>query len=168
MLNDLSAFTDVWRKKKAFGDTEGDARTGRLAEVDSFFLYFMDDGTFGREEGFGDRGFWLRGNGEGEVVLRALERVKAFRFRLRGGGAGDTVTVSNGGKGSITVSLAPNETREFVLPATAEGFPYYDTLLHVLRFRSRRGWVAPRSDARSLGSFVSISLDAERRPVAIP
>ena len=53
MLNDLSVFTEPWRKKRPFGFT-GDA--SRHADPDAYFLYFMDDGAWGREEWGGARG----------------------------------------------------------------------------------------------------------------
>jgi len=55
------------------------------------------------------------------------------------------------------------ETRELRLEARDEGFPYYDTRLHVLRFRSRTGRRAGASDPRFLGAFLEIELQAERR-----
>ncbi len=68
MLNDLSVFTDTWRKKRPYGDTEGNAREGRLADANAYYLYFLGEGAFGREDAFGRRGFWLRGGSRAEVV----------------------------------------------------------------------------------------------------
>src|SRR6185295_697426 len=42
MLNDLSVFTDTWRKKRPYS---------------SYDLYFLDDGTYGQESSFGEEGF---------------------------------------------------------------------------------------------------------------
>ena len=61
MLNDLSVFTDAWRKKVPYGDTEGDAHKHWPADPKAYFLYFMDDGTYGKETRDGAEGFWLRG-----------------------------------------------------------------------------------------------------------
>jgi hypothetical protein len=160
MLNDLSIFTDTWRKKRPYGDTEGNAREGRLADEDAYYLYFLDDGAFGREDAFGRRGFWLRGASEAEVVLRALEPVKSFRVAATGGPAGDVVTVGLAG-GEIPVRAG--ERMELVVRASGPGFPYYDTFLHVLRFRSRAGRTAGGSDRRFLGAFIEIEVDADRR-----
>jgi hypothetical protein len=60
--------------------------------------------------------------------------------------------------------VRPGETREEILAAVDEGFPYYDTWLHVLRFRSRTGRRAGGSDPRVLGAFLEIAVEAERRP----
>src|SRR6185503_19260248 len=43
MLNDLGVCTEPWRKKRPFGDTEGDPQQHRPADPASYFLYFMDD-----------------------------------------------------------------------------------------------------------------------------
>ena len=163
MLNDLSVFTDTWRKKRPYGDTEGNAREGRLADANAYYLYFLDDGAFGREEAFGRRGFWLRGATRAEIVLRALEPVRRMKFRVTGGPAGDVVSVGFGTGGEVAVRAA--ETRELVLEPRDAGFPYYDTRLHVVTFRSHTGRTAGGADPRVLGAFVEIELDAERAGV---
>jgi hypothetical protein len=160
MLNDLSVFTDTWRKKRPYGDTEGDARAGRLADANAYYLYFMDDGSYGREDAFGRRGFWVRGGSDAEIVLRALEPVRLFRIRVTGGPGGDVVGVRYGAGGEL--ALRAQEVKEVTIAAAGPGFAYYDTRLHVLRFRSRGGR-ATGGDPRVLGSFVEIELDAERR-----
>jgi hypothetical protein len=162
MLNDLSVFTETWRKKRPYGDTEGDARSGRLADANAYYLYFMDNGAYGREDAFGRRGFWLRGGSEAEIVLRALEPVKALRFRMTGGPGGDIVDVRYGSGAELT--LRPQETKDTRLVAPGAGFPYYDTELSVLRFRSRGGRAASAGDPRVLGAFVEIEVDADRHP----
>ena len=50
MLNDLSVFTEPWRKKQPYGDTEGDAHKHWPADPKAYYLYFLDDGTYGRKE----------------------------------------------------------------------------------------------------------------------
>ena len=47
MLNDLAVFTEAWRKKQPYGDTEGDPRRHWPADPKAYYLYFMDDGTYG-------------------------------------------------------------------------------------------------------------------------
>jgi hypothetical protein len=160
MLNDLSIFTDPWRKKRPFGDTEGDARVGRSADPHAYYLYFPDDGTFGRDEREGVAGFWLRGGARAEVILRAHEPVRRIRIAVTGGPAGDEVWVSAGGR-SETLRVGPAEiaSAEF---ETSAGFQWYDSFIHVLRFRSTRGAALPGSD-RTVGAFVRIDLDVEPR-----
>ena len=149
MLNDLSVFTETWRKKRPFGFV-GNAQ--RPADADAFFLYFMDDGTHGREEWAGRPGFWLRGDRSAEVVLRAFDLAPVDRvvLRLTGGPMGDSVDVRLGWHGE-RVRLSPGETRDVELRA-GRGLPYYDTYLHVLHLRSRRGAALP--DGRVVSAFV--------------
>ena len=160
MLNDLSVFTDAWRKKVPYGDTEGDAHKHWPADPKAYWLYFMDDGTYGKETRDGVEGFWL-GRPRAEVVLRALEPVRRVRVRLTGGPIGDHVTVRICGVDQAA-EVAADETRELVFEPGA-GFPYYDTFVNVLRFRSERGQSMP-GDLRPRGAFVSIALEVDRRP----
>jgi hypothetical protein len=156
MLNDLAVFTEPWRKKRPFGFV-GDPRGGRGADPDAFFLYFLDDGTFGKEESAGEAGFWLRAGERAEIVVRAfdLAPVRRIAIRLRGGPLGDVVTVRRGFS-STRVTLGPGQVQDVGLPVE-RGLRYYDTYLHVLRLRSRRG--APLADGRAVGAFVSLRLE---------
>jgi hypothetical protein len=154
MLNDLSVFTEGWRKKVPFGFV-GNAR--RHADPDAYNLYFMDDGTFGKET-WGERtGFWLRAGERAEVVVRAfdLAPVRQIVVEVTGGPMGDSVTVRRGWS-SHRLAVRPGEVREVSLPV-GKGLRYYDTYLHVLRFRSRRG--SPLPDGRSVGAFVRLRLE---------
>jgi hypothetical protein len=159
MLNDLSVFTDPWRKKRPIGDTEGDPH--RNADLQAYYLYFPDDGTFGRDEREGVPGFWLRGRAEAEVILRAHEPVRRIKVTVIGGPAGDEVQVEAGGR-SQTLRVGPGESASAELPTRA-GFQWYDSFLHVLRFRSARGGALPGGD-RNLGAFVRIELEVDVRP----
>jgi hypothetical protein len=149
MLNDLSVFTETWRKKRPFGFV---GNMQRPADADAFFLYFMDDGTHGREDWAGRLGFWLRGGERAEVVLRAFDLAPVDRvvLRLSGGPMGDTVDVRLGTRGE-RVRLSPGQARDVELRA-GRGLPYYDTYLHVLRLRSQRGAALP--DGRVVSAFV--------------
>jgi len=161
MLNDLSVFTEPWRKKRPVGDTEGDPRRNRPAEPSAYYLYFPDDGTFGRDEVDGQIGFWLRAGARSEVILRALEPVKKMKVTVTGGPAGDEVTATIAGR-SERLSVAPgaSATAEF---DTAAGYQWYDTFLHVLHFRSARGAPLPSTERRA-GAFVRIELEVDPRP----
>ena len=150
MLNDLSVFTEAWRKKVPYGDTEGDAHKHWPADPKAYYLYFMDDGTRGKESRDGIEGFGLHGP-RAELVLRALEPVRRIRVRLTGGATGDRVAVRVCGREQVA-QLAPNESRELVFEPGA-GFPYYDTFLTVLNFESDPDGVS-----------VSIALEVDRRP----
>ena len=164
-LNDLSIFTEPWRKKRPFGDTEGNRREGRAADPNAYYLYFPDDGTWGKEVAFGGEGFWLRGGQRAEVILRALEPVRRMTVRVTGGPAGDEVSLRVGSRSEKWV-LRPGETQERVIEP-APGFDYYGTALYVLNFRSTRGQTSPEAsvgEPRKLGTFVQLSLEAEPRP----
>jgi hypothetical protein len=81
--------------------------------------------------------------------------------RLTGGPIGDHVTVRICGVDQAA-EVAADETRELVFEPGA-GFPYYDTFVNVLGFRSERGQSMP-GDLRPRGTFVSIALEVDRRP----
>ena len=159
MLNDLSVFTDAWRKKVPYGDTEGDAHKHWPADPKSYFLYFMDDGTRGKETRDGVEGFGLF-RPRAEVVLRALEPVRRVKVRVAGGSPGGRVSVRMCG-GEQTAELAADETRELVFEPGA-GFPYYDTFVTVVQFRAERAQGGSGDDLRA--PFVSIALEVDRRP----
>jgi len=165
MLNDLAVFTELWRKKRSYGDTEGDAHRNWPADPKAYYLYFADNGTYGREAEGGVEGFWLRGGQPAEVILRALEPVKRVTLRVVGGPAGDDVSLGIG-LDRQRFQLAPGQVGEASF-TPGRGFPYYDTFVHVVRMRSRRGGssppVAAGQEERTLGSFVSIALETDRR-----
>jgi hypothetical protein len=164
MLNDLSVFLDVWRKKRPYGDTEGDPATGRRAEPTAYYLYFLDDGTYGQEAAFGGNGFWLRGGETAEVVLRALEPVRAIRLRVSGGPAGDLVTVRLG-RARQRVVVGALKSQAARLEPRGRGYGFYDSFVYLLKLESRYRGTSPE-DPRGLGAFVQISLEVDDRGVA--
>ena len=165
MLNDLSVFTEPGRKKVPYGDTEGDPHRNWPADPKAFYLYFLDDGTYGKETLDGVEGFWLGGAEPAEVVLRALEPVRRLHVRATGGPIGDHVTVRACGL-EQSVEVGAGETREIVC-LLGPGFPYYDTFLTLLRVQSARGQ-SPPGDLRPRGAFVSIALEVDKRPRRLP
>jgi hypothetical protein len=188
MLNDLSFNVDAWRKKQRVGDTEGHPRLGWPSDPKAFWLYFPDDGTWGREvrlAGPGEErgptprardqedgapwqveGFWLRGGQRAEVLLRALEPVRTLTLRLYGGPAGDDVEVELAGRRErLSVPAGGFARAEF---EPGPGFLYYGSFVHALRFRSTRGAVRAEearafAEPRARGAFVEIGLEVERR-----
>jgi hypothetical protein len=163
MLNDLSIFTERWRKKRPFGDM-GDEHRNRPADPKAYYLYFPDDGAYGKEIVGGSEGFWLRGGKEAEVILRALEPVRRVTISLTGGPAGDVVEVRLG-RVTRRVQLAPRERRSFAID-TGKGFQHYDTFIHIVRFRSERGATIFDPVERVLGAFVEFKLEVSRRPTS--
>ena len=151
MLNDLSVFTEAWRKKQVYGFM-GDPVKRRPADPTAYTLYFTDDGTGGREVYEGRDGFWVHGGRDAEVIVRALDLkpVRQVVVGATGGPQGDRLTCRLGGEAStLTLSAGGSGEATFTPP---RGFPYYETFLYVLRCRSASGG----SDAR--GAFVTLKL----------
>ena len=82
-------------------------------------------------------------------------KMGALVVEVTGGPMGDSVTVRRGWS-SHRLSVRPGEVRKARLPV-GRGLRYYDTYLHVLHLRSRRG--APLADGRAVGAFVRIRLE---------
>jgi len=142
MLGDLSVFTDVWRKRRPF---------------DGYFLWFLDDSTFGQETSFDEEGFWLRGSERAEVVLQAPRPPARVRLKLTAGPAGDIVTARIGSVRQRVV-LAPLKSSEIVFETPRAALGYYGTSLYLLKLGSRYGGKT-ETDERMLGSFVRIWLE---------
>ena len=107
MLNDLSVFTEPWRKKQVYGFM-GDPVKRWPADPTAYTLYFTDNGTAGRETFEGRDGFWVHGGRDAEVIVRALDikRVRQVVVDAEGGPAGDRLTCSLGGE-TNTLILSP-------------------------------------------------------------
>jgi len=142
MLGDLSVFTDVWRKRRPFDD---------------YFLWFLDDGTFGQETSFDEEGFWLRGGERAEVVLQAPRPPVRVRLKVTAGPAGDIVTARIGSVRQRVV-LQPRKTSEIVFETPRAALGYYGTSLYMLKLGSRYGGET-ETDPRTLGSFVVLQLE---------
>lgn len=139
MLSDLPVFTDVWRKRRPYP---------------GYFLWFLDDGTFGQETSFGAEGFWLRGGARAEVVLQSLATASRLRLRVTAGPAGDIVT-ARVGRDRKRLVLQPLRTDELVFDSPRPALGYYGTTLYRLELGSRQG-AATETDTRPLGSFVVV------------
>jgi hypothetical protein len=166
MLNDLTIFGELWRKKQPFGDVGEEGPHGRPPAATAYYLYFPDDSTYFREVAHGGEGFWLRGGTEGEVILRTLGPARSAKVRLLGGPEGDRVMVRLGARSTrLALTSAEEHTLFFEL---GEGVVYHGDHLHVLRFRSSDGAIVNDPAPRRLGTFVRIDLDLEphRDPTA--
>jgi hypothetical protein len=162
MLGDLSVFTDVWRKHRPYNAPGGDPGRRPVGSPPAYFLWFLDDGTYGQETSFEEEGFWLRGGAEAEVVVQTLAPPSAIRLVVTAGPAGDILTVRLGRRRQRLV-LRPLRGDEIVLAEPEPFLGYYGTSLYRLRLGSRYGG-EPGGDRRHLGSFVRIILDEERLP----
>lgn len=155
MLNDLTLFTQMGRKKQPVGDV-GDELARRPPDPRSYSLYFPDDSTYRREEAFGGTGFWLRGGTSGEVLLRAWRPVRTLRLTLVGGPEGDRVWF-RAGACREAVALGPRLWRSFECAAGAS-HTYHGTELYRLHFRSTHGATVHDPHERLLGTFVLVEL----------
>jgi hypothetical protein len=151
MLNDLSLFTEPWRKKQPYGDTEGDAHRNWPADPKSYYLYFLDNGTKGRETRDGVEGFTLMPEARTEVVLRSLEPVRQAIVRLSAAGTG-RVSVRLGGQTRV-VELSDGAPASVTFEP-GSGFQHYDSFLYRTVFDSDVGRPV----------FVRIDLQVNRRP----
>ena len=142
MLSDLSVFTDVWRKRRPYP---------------GYFLWFLDDGTFGQETSFDVEGFWLRGGHSAQVVLQSLAPAARVRLRVTAGPQGDILTARIG-RDRQRVVLQPLRTSELVFDVPRAELGYYGTELYLLELGSRFGGMTEK-DQRELGSFVVVEID---------
>jgi hypothetical protein len=159
MLNDLSIFTELWRKKVPYGDTLG--RHGEPADPASYWLYFVDDGTTGKARAYGVEGFWLRPGAEAEVILRALEPVGLVRVRVYPGPGGDRVQVRLGKRAPTTLYVGEGEIRAVTLDPGAP-YVFYDSFVYTLRLRSDLSGKSPPGEPER-GGFIQLSLDPRKR-----
>ncbi len=156
MLGDLSVFTDVWRKRRPYNAPGGDPSRRPPGAPPSFFLWFLDDGTYGQESSFGKEGFWLKGGASADVVLQSLAPPARVRLAVTAGPGGDIVTARLG-RNRQRLVLAPLRSGEIVFESPSAGLGYYGTRVHLLRLGSRYGGTTDR-DGRTLGSFVYVEL----------
>jgi hypothetical protein len=156
MLGDLSVFTDVWRKHRPYNAPGGDPGRRAPGAPPSYFLWFLDDATFGQESSFGKEGFWLRGGAVGDVVLQALVPPARIRVAVTAGPGGDIVTVRLG-RDRRRLVLPPLRTQEVAFDGPRPALGYYGTALYPFRLASRYGG-STTQDPRTLGSFVYIEL----------
>lgn len=147
MLGDLSVFTDVWRKRRPY---------------DGYFLWFLDDGTFGQETSFDREGFWLRGGQGAEVVVQANAPAARIRLEVTAGPKGDIVTARIGSERRRVV-LPPLRTSEIVFDAPSAALGYYGTGLYLLRLGSRYSGETD-DDKRGLGAFVRVRVEGIAQP----
>lgn len=162
MLNDLSFNIAPHRRKVPFGDM-GDLQKNWPADPKAYWLYFPDDGTYGKEVTDGRESVRVRPGQRAELILRALEPVTRMTFAVAGGLAGDSLVIEVGGA---------QETQELSIERQVEfrpkrGLLYYDSFLYVIHLESRLASEPPAGgDVRARGPLVRITLEVEKRPAA--
>lgn len=143
MLNDLSFCTDAWRKKQPFDDVEGDPPLHRPGAHHGYWLYFPDDGTFGREripdlfhkDGEPVEGFRVKRGGSTEVLLRANEPIDWIDVTLVGMKTIDDIEIFAGASSERALVAGLGSVRLRVFP----GAPvmYYDSFVYSVKVQSR-------------------------------
>ncbi len=143
MLNDLSFCTDAWRKKQPYDDVEGYPRLHRPGSKHGYWLYFPDDGTFGREvipgmslpDGEPMEGYRVRRAESTEVLLRANEPVDWIEVTLFGTQTGDDLEVSAGGASQRALVPAVGAIKFRIVPGPP--VMYYDSFVYSVTAKSR-------------------------------
>lgn len=162
MLNDLSFNIAPQRRKVPFGDM-GDQQKNWPADPKAYWLYFPDDGTFGKEAAESNEGVRVRAGERAELILRAMEPVARMTFTVTGLAAGDSLKVAVDGDRQ-GVELGGAGERKLVFQPR-RGFLYYDSFLHVIHVDSRLAGLAPagEAEARARGPLIRIALEVQRR-----
>ncbi len=128
----------------------------------SYFIYLVDDNTYGKEM----QGFWVRGEREAEMGLRAWKPAEAVSVRLRNGPIANRVKVKIGGE-KRKIDLTPGQEKVVIFEVDPD-FVYYNlagdpSYIYKIAVSSRTGFV-PRfhdpnnRDPRYLGVFAEIFL----------
>ncbi len=166
MLNDLSFCTEAWRKKQPYDGAEGDPPLHRPGTHHGYWLYFPDDGTFGREtipgmflkDGEPMEGFSVKRGEPTEVLLRANEPVDWIEVTLFGARTGDDIEIEAGAAPERTLVPAGGQVALRVFPGPS--VMYYDSFVYSVRARSRG--VALSSETEH--TLVRLALHVSPRP----
>lgn len=168
MLNDLALCTDAWRKKQAYDDVEGDAPLHRPGSRHGYWLYFPDDGTFGKEplpgltlwDGEPAEGFRVRRGRTTEILVRANEPVDWIDVTLRAQSVSDEIVIDTG-RASETRSVTPGADVTFSIQP-GSSLMYYDSFVYSVRVTSR----ASRGDSfdDKTSTLVRFALHVSPRP----
>lgn len=163
MLNDLSFCTDAWRKKQPYDDVLGYPRLHRPGSRHGYWLYFPDDGTFGREpipgmalpDGEPMEGFRVRRGEATEVLLRTNEPVDWIDVTLFGTRSGDDIEVSAGDASQRALVPAVGGVTFRIVPGPP--VMYYDSFVYSVTARSR-GVAVPSDPKRPRAEHVLVRL----------
>jgi hypothetical protein len=171
MLNDLSFCTDAWRKKQPYDDVEGDPPLHRPGSRHGYWLYFPDDGTFGREtipgmffkDGEPMEGFRVKRGGRTEVLLRANEPVDWIDVTLIGMRTVDDIEVDAGGAPERALVPGLGSVRFRVFPGPY--VMYYDSFVYSVHVESRGVAVTQNPDSsQTEHALIRLALHVSPRP----
>ena len=175
MLNDLSFCTDAWRKKQPYDDADGDPPLHRPGSRHGYWLYFPDDGTFGREtipgmyltDGEPMEGFRVKRGSRTEVLLRANEPVDWIEVTLIGMQANDDIEISAGAAPQRALVPGLGSVRFRVLPGPR--VMYYDSFVYSLTAQSRGVVVTQTPDSgQTEHALIRLALHVSPRPAPRP
>ena len=157
MLNDLPFNTNPRARRVMLDPDDPDDPDDSF---DPFDLYFLDDGTYLREDGLG--GFWVKSRRRAEIVLRTSPPPAAIVFDLRNGPVANRVHVAVDGQAQ-TVTLEPDQTTTLRLHPTTR-FTFGDEYVFRLIITSESGGVPmmhseANEDFRALGVFVGLRVE---------
>ena len=171
MLNDLSFCTDAWRKKQPYDDAEGDPPIHRPGSRHGYWLYFPDDGTFGREtipgmflpDGEPMEGFRVKRGGKTEVLLRANEPVDYIDVTLVGMRTIDDIEIEAGEASQR--ALVPGLGLVRLRVAPGPHVMYYDSFVYSVRVESRGVAVTENPDSsQTEHTLIRLALHVSPRP----
>ncbi len=171
MLNDLSFCTDAWRKKQPYDDVEGDPPLHRPGARHGYWLYFPDDGTFGREtipgmffkDGEPMEGFRVKRGGTTEVLLRANEPVDWIDVTLIGMRTIDDIEIDAGGASQRALVAGLGSVRFRVFPGPP--VMYYDSFVYSVHAQSRGVAITVSPDAsQTEHALIRLALHVSPRP----
>ncbi len=171
MLNDLSFCTDAWRKKQPYDDVEGDPPLHRPGSRHGYWLYFPDDGTFGREtipgmffkDGEPMEGFRVKRGAKTEVLLRANEPVDYIDVTLIGMRTVDDIEIEAGGASQRALVPGLGSVRVRVVPGPP--VMYYDSFVYAVHVESRGVTVTQSPDSsQAEDALVRLALHVSPRP----
>jgi hypothetical protein len=171
MLNDLSLCTDAWRKKRPYDDVEGDPPIHRPGSRHGYWLYFPDDGTFGREtipgmflkDGEPMEGFRVKRGGRTEVLLRANEPVDWIDVTLIGMRTVDDIEVDAGGATERALVPGLGSVRFRVFPGSY--VMYYDSFVYSVHAESRGVAISQSPDSsQTEHALIRLALHVSPRP----
>jgi hypothetical protein len=169
MLNDLSFCTDAWRKKQPYDDVEGDAPIHRSGSRHGYWLYFPDDGTFGREaipgmtlaDGEPMEGYRVKRGLGTEALLRANEPVDWIDVTLFGGRSADEIEIRAGGEAQRAVVPAAGSVTLRIHPGSP--VMYYDSFVYSVRARSMSMAASAGGSEKSDHALIRLALHVSPR-----
>jgi hypothetical protein len=138
----------------------------------TYLLYFADNNTYLKENYDRKIGFWVKGERECEVILRAAQKITTLRLTLKPARPGTTVIVDGGEKTQIELKeplfYSGNITLSDAMPYDRDNTGL--TYLYHLKIKSLQGKVLKVNgfDERYLGVFVAMELTEVQTTKTVP